>query len=301
MACQRQLTAPSAQLTPAAPTPPTAELGAAQQPSASPRAESATSSNDADAGAPNFQACTPSSSARSAPLPEDQCKLALQCADTSVDVSCDGENDGTGTSLCSCRKDGKPMQISSLWDGEGMPTCYRAAEACLGAKTPESPPLMPRPMPITPQPPLGDLCVNGQQQQAGSERVSCNGSCTSERILTERCELGAWHASKAIEPTCQCRPRSEPHTLAGCEATKVKLRPEFGSPNKYCAVNFQCSELQFEVRCDAERDGTGTSLCDCLRGDTSLRLIKHLWPGEGIDTCYQAASSCLRGLRAPTN
>jgi hypothetical protein len=65
----------------------------------------------------------------------DGVKLMLSCGNTLLDVECDGENDGTGTSLCSCHRDGVEVRIpGDPWPGEGISVAYRVAERCLAKK-----------------------------------------------------------------------------------------------------------------------------------------------------------------------
>lgn len=66
--------------------------------------------------------------------PNDGCRAHFACGADALDVACDGENDGTGTSLCTCHRNGYEVRsIGSLWKGEGIDTCTLAAERCLGA------------------------------------------------------------------------------------------------------------------------------------------------------------------------
>jgi hypothetical protein len=70
-----------------------------------------------------------------ATVPADGCKLSLECAPGKLSVVCDGEEDGTGTSLCDCYLDGRPLPLPKpkVWPGEGANTCHAAAAACLKA------------------------------------------------------------------------------------------------------------------------------------------------------------------------
>jgi hypothetical protein len=65
----------------------------------------------------------------------DGCKLELACQPGKLTVTCDGEQDGTGTSLCECYRDGLTVRLprSDPWAGEGARTCYAAAALCLRA------------------------------------------------------------------------------------------------------------------------------------------------------------------------
>ena len=63
----------------------------------------------------------------------DGCKLELACRPGKLTVTCDGEQDGTGTSLCECYRDGQTVRLprSDPWVGEGAHTCHAAAALCL--------------------------------------------------------------------------------------------------------------------------------------------------------------------------
>jgi sterol desaturase/sphingolipid hydroxylase (fatty acid hydroxylase superfamily) len=84
--------------------------------------------------APSLRECTPRSIVLT-PTGDgasDGVDLKLTCGTTLLDVECDGENDGTGTSLCSCHRDGAEVRIpGDPWPGEGISLAYRVAERCL--------------------------------------------------------------------------------------------------------------------------------------------------------------------------
>jgi hypothetical protein len=65
----------------------------------------------------------------------DGCKLKLACQPGELTITCDGEQDGTGTSLCECYRDGQTVRLprSDPWPGEGAQTCHAAAALCLQA------------------------------------------------------------------------------------------------------------------------------------------------------------------------
>ncbi len=66
--------------------------------------------------------------------PTDQCGVALSCRDRDLWVECDGESDGTGTSLCSCWLDRRPVTLrGNPYTGEGPRACFSAAVACVAA------------------------------------------------------------------------------------------------------------------------------------------------------------------------
>jgi hypothetical protein len=63
----------------------------------------------------------------------DGCKLELSCNNEKLLAECDGENDGTNTSLCTCRRNGVESRSvsSNPIQGEAPESCLRAAEKCL--------------------------------------------------------------------------------------------------------------------------------------------------------------------------
>jgi hypothetical protein len=64
--------------------------------------------------------------------PTDQCTIPFTC-DTGMrlEVKCDGENDGTFTSLCECYIDGKRVGLDGLFAGEAPDSCFAAVSQCL--------------------------------------------------------------------------------------------------------------------------------------------------------------------------
>jgi hypothetical protein len=65
--------------------------------------------------------------------PVDGCMLELSCGPGKLSIRCDGEEDGTGTSLCECSLSGQPLRLprSGVWPGVGAETCHDAAALCL--------------------------------------------------------------------------------------------------------------------------------------------------------------------------
>ncbi|MFO0547053.1 MAG: hypothetical protein U0271_01630 [Polyangiaceae bacterium] len=59
----------------------------------------------------------------------DGCHGVYTCDGSSVVIECDGENDGTGTSLCACTRAGQTTQLG-LIEGEGEGACDRGLLAC---------------------------------------------------------------------------------------------------------------------------------------------------------------------------
>jgi hypothetical protein len=88
---------------------------------------------DGAAGAPGAENCvlrevttTPTNLS-----PTDQCDATYDCDDDrAFTVSCDGENDGTNTSLCSCHSGQTGWNSGDLFQGEGPETCLAAAATC---------------------------------------------------------------------------------------------------------------------------------------------------------------------------
>jgi hypothetical protein len=72
----------------------------------------------------------------------DGCVLRLRCGNTAVQTHCDGENDGTNTSLCECERNGvrDAHVLKDLYPGEGPEACLAAAVDCKTPR-PESPKL----------------------------------------------------------------------------------------------------------------------------------------------------------------
>lgn len=65
----------------------------------------------------------------------DGCRLGLRCGGSDLWVECDGENDGTNTSLCECWRDGEQKRMAgSPYPGEGPDACFAAAVACTKAR-----------------------------------------------------------------------------------------------------------------------------------------------------------------------
>jgi predicted esterase len=62
----------------------------------------------------------------------DRCDLVVRCNGIQSVVACDGENDGTDTSLCECTRNGAPVTLpQSLYPGEAPQSCITAAQQCV--------------------------------------------------------------------------------------------------------------------------------------------------------------------------
>lgn len=62
----------------------------------------------------------------------DWCGASYECEDDlSFRVECDGENDGTFTSLCSCTRGSTHWSIPNVVQGEGPESCNNATMQCL--------------------------------------------------------------------------------------------------------------------------------------------------------------------------
>jgi hypothetical protein len=74
------------------------------------------------------------------PSPEsrtDGCNATFYCPGArTILVTCDGENDGTGTSLCDCEERGQRASVNGTVPGEAPDSCRAAAERCLRALPP---------------------------------------------------------------------------------------------------------------------------------------------------------------------
>jgi hypothetical protein len=67
----------------------------------------------------------------------DVCHATFYCPGArTVLVVCDGENDGTNTSLCECEERGKRASFSTPIPGEGPDSCLAAGDRCLAALGP---------------------------------------------------------------------------------------------------------------------------------------------------------------------
>jgi hypothetical protein len=64
----------------------------------------------------------------------DHCRGTFYCPGArTILVGCDGENDGTNTSLCECEERGKRASPSKPVPGEAPDSCIAAADLCLAA------------------------------------------------------------------------------------------------------------------------------------------------------------------------
>jgi membrane-bound inhibitor of C-type lysozyme len=62
----------------------------------------------------------------------DQCTIRFMCStSTRLEVKCDGENDGTFTSLCECFIDGTHVALEGVFAGEAPDSCLAATSKCL--------------------------------------------------------------------------------------------------------------------------------------------------------------------------
>ncbi len=62
----------------------------------------------------------------------DRCDATFYCPGArTILVTCDGENDGTGTSLCDCEERGKRASVNGTVPGEAPDSCIAAAGRCL--------------------------------------------------------------------------------------------------------------------------------------------------------------------------
>lgn len=62
----------------------------------------------------------------------DACELVARCGGQQVVVACDGENDGSGASLCECTRNAAPVPLpQSVYSGEAPQSCLAAAQHCV--------------------------------------------------------------------------------------------------------------------------------------------------------------------------
>jgi hypothetical protein len=93
-------------------------------------------------GAPSDSSPTPTGACTGGPLkvtrselsPRDRCDATFYCPGArTILVTCDGENDGTGTSLCDCEENGRRASVGGAVPGEAPDSCLAAANPCLAA------------------------------------------------------------------------------------------------------------------------------------------------------------------------
>jgi hypothetical protein len=66
--------------------------------------------------------------------PTDGCEATFACdGPRAIEVTCDGENDGTNTSLCDCREGRKTAAVNGTVPGEAPDSCLAGAQRCLTA------------------------------------------------------------------------------------------------------------------------------------------------------------------------
>ncbi len=71
--------------------------------------------------------------------PTDGCRATYSCSEGKLRVECDGENDGTGTSLCDCYADGEHFwPYHDLFEGEGPDSCFNALNSCVRSWVPDT-------------------------------------------------------------------------------------------------------------------------------------------------------------------
>lgn len=83
--------------------------------------------------------------------------------------------------------------------------------------------------------------------------------------------------------------------LEGCELEgEIVVTPSELSPTDHCEAHYGCDgDVVLRVECDAENDGTGTSLCQCHIGSDAR--YGGLVEGEGEDACRAGYLNCLDG------
>lgn len=147
--------------------------------------------------------------------------------------------------------------------------------------------------------PLGASCGNRGELDSCQlyERVECRAACYGYRTRTFSCKDGAWAMREAREPPCVCEPKQALPQLAKCTRIQVGVKPSEVSPSDQCALALSCEGRDLRVECDAEADGTGTSLCSCWRAGREVRIAGNPYAGEGPEACFSAAAACAAARR----
>lgn len=115
--------------------------------------------------------------------PTDGCRGVYRCDGDEITVECDGENDGTFTSLCSCEGSGSYWGLGVLVAGEGPESCQAGIAECLETA-----------------PPTGCVLAGGSYYAVGSApRKGCDATyeCSGEDVSIQ-CD------GESPETRCQC-------------------------------------------------------------------------------------------------
>jgi hypothetical protein len=148
---------------------------------------------------------------------------------------------------------------------------------------------------------------DGDQSWRPSETTACNDHCRAQSFTATRC-IESRHEEVLVRAPCECGPATLSPALSSCQLGQLSLVPlqefprateprsrESVSPVDGCKLELTCQVGKLTVTCDGEQDGTGTSLCDCYLDGQTLRLPESdPWPGEGAQTCHNAAPLCLQ-------
>jgi hypothetical protein len=119
---------------PAAPAGASTEESAALESESPPRSDATATPSDAGLAATGPCTGGPLETTPSPESPNDRCDATFYCPGArTILVTCDGENDGTGTSLCDCEENGKRASVNGTVSGEAPDSCIAAAERCAAA------------------------------------------------------------------------------------------------------------------------------------------------------------------------
>lgn len=131
-------------------------------------------------------------------------------------------------------------------------------------------------------PALGDPCT-GYGSCDYWMQADCNTGCSGFVQRSFGCELGEWAAQGHGEPTCVCD--------QDCSVEALDTWGSPDNPDDRCSLESRCGDFVFSVECDAENDGTETSVCACIQAGSRTPL-DDLVQGEAPDSCLSAAGQC---------
>ena len=125
------------------------------------------------------------------------------------------------------------------------------------------------------------------------QRVTCEPECHGYTTQRYVCDRGKWRLRDKHQPACKCAPKKPVAELDGCSTNYVSVIPDV-SLTDGCMLGFRCDGIDLWVECDAENDGTNTSLCECWGEGQPQRISGRPYPGEGPDACFAAAVACIK-------
>lgn len=147
-------------------------------------------------------------------------------------------------------------------------------------------------VPCPPRP--GGTCdLRERQVCAVHDLVQCAAGCEGYRTQAFECKAGLWRATGTTEAPCVCKPELPRSALSSCTLRYLRVQPSDMSQTDQCAAALLCDGHDLWVECDAEQDGTGSSLCSCWRDRTEVQGANSgLASREGAEACFEAAASC---------